>query len=187
MRERKYKRPRTPRELFIVFCEGETEKNYVELLKRHFRLPIAIKTKIGGSNINDRFINQCIREIVSTDIKNYRVFYIYDADVQATVEKLNNLKEGKVILSNPCIEIWFLLHNSCLSKSIDAPSAVKLLRDCPNGWKSYKKGCLSSDQENMLLDNMESAIFKAKKLNFPNNPSSNIYEFLDTLKKAQVR
>lgn len=186
MRERRNKRHRKPRELFIVFCEGETEKVYVEMLKQHYRLPITIKTKISGANINDRFISQCVKELVSPDIGNYRVFYIYDADVPAVVEKITNLKEGKAILSNPCIELWFLLHVKSHIKNTRSNEMVKCLRESAGCWGSYKKGMLSADQEKMLINNRYIASSRVSTLNYPHNPSSNFHQFLEELEDAKL-
>ena len=44
-----------------VFCEGETEEEYVNFLKREYRLPIEIITKVAGNKINSRYINECKR------------------------------------------------------------------------------------------------------------------------------
>lgn len=187
MRERKYKKVRTPREMFIVFCEGETERNYIELLKRHYRLPITIKTKISGAHINDRFVNQCVREVISSDIKSYEVYFIYDADVPAVVEKITNLKEGKAILSNPCIELWFILHAKPHLKSTVSEEMVRKLRESADCWKNYKKGILSKEQEKMLIENRDTASSRASSLSFPYNPSSNFHQFLDALEKARHR
>ena len=63
MRERRSKKTRNPKRVFLVLCEGETEKEYVEILKRHFRLPVAIKTKVRGCKINERLINSYVKEL----------------------------------------------------------------------------------------------------------------------------
>lgn len=57
MRERRFKKSRQPKKVFLVVCEGETEEEYVNMLKRHYRLPIAIKTKVSGNAVNLRLIN----------------------------------------------------------------------------------------------------------------------------------
>ena len=54
---------RMPRRVFLVICEGDTEETYVEALKQHFRLPIAIKTKVSGNKINARLVAQYIKEL----------------------------------------------------------------------------------------------------------------------------
>ena len=45
---------------FWVFCEGETEKAYIEYLRTNYRLPVKIISKIIGSKINDTIISSNI-------------------------------------------------------------------------------------------------------------------------------
>jgi len=90
-----------------VFCEGETEEEYVNFLKREYRLPIEIITKISGSSINSRYINSFKRD--SPQHESDKTFLIYDADVSAILERLNAIRGVSLILSNPSIELWYLL------------------------------------------------------------------------------
>lgn len=106
MRERINKKKRHPHRTFLVICEGETEQAYIEALKRQYRLPIAIRTKVSGNNIKERLVRQYLNELGLVDCDEYRIFYIYDCDVECIVTKLNKL-EGTLILTNPCIELWF--------------------------------------------------------------------------------
>ena len=64
MRERRFKKARQPKKVFLVVCEGETEEEYVNMLKRHYRLPISIKTKVSGNAVNPRLVNQYMRYLV---------------------------------------------------------------------------------------------------------------------------
>ena len=45
---------------FWVFCEGKTEKAYVEYLKAKYRLPVKIIPEITGSKISDKLISSHI-------------------------------------------------------------------------------------------------------------------------------
>ena len=109
MRKRQVTKKKTPHKVFLVICEGETEKTYIETLKRHYRLPIVIKTRVSGTKINQRLVSQYIAELGIDKGDQCHVFFVYDADVDEIVEKLKQLN-GTLILSNPCIELWYLLH-----------------------------------------------------------------------------
>ncbi|MDE6027289.1 MAG: RloB family protein [Muribaculaceae bacterium] len=182
---RRYKKERELREMFLVFCEGQTEKEYVELLKRHYRLPITIKTKVSGANINQRFVDQCVRELSLTRNEKCRIFYIYDADVDAVIEKLTALK-GTVVLSNPCVELWFLLHTKDFIKHVNSSEVIKVLAQSGACWKNYRKGYLSADQQKILIDKRQNAVGRANKLQYPANPSSNIYKFIEALENVKI-
>ncbi len=106
MRSRRKKTARVSKRPFLVLCEGETEEAYVELLKRHYRLPIAIKTKVSGNSLNDRLVKQYQNEIGEEDCS---VFFMYDGDIESVVLKLLKMENlGAVIITTPCLEFWFL-------------------------------------------------------------------------------
>ncbi len=60
MRKRKISKKKEPRTVFLVICEGETEREYVEILKLWYRLPVVIKTRVSGNKINQRLVDQYI-------------------------------------------------------------------------------------------------------------------------------
>ena len=183
MRERK-KKMRAPRKVFLVICEGETEREYVEGLKRFYRLPITIKTKVSGNNINPRLIRQYLQELGLSKDDGYAVFYIYDADVECIVQKLEAM-DGTVILTNPCFELWYLLHVKTHNSSLSSDGIVKTLVSCHPVWKSYIKGGLNNEQMKFLIENQEDACNRAKTLTPGQNPSSNMYEFISSLENEK--
>ena len=97
------------RPIFFVFCEGETEVSYVNYLKSKYRLPIQIVSKKSDSNISCRYIENCKREYFTTN--SDKTFLMYDLDVDGVLEKLTSISEVTLLISNPCVELWFLLHN----------------------------------------------------------------------------
>ena len=180
MRERRYKKTRKPHKVFLVVCEGETEEEYVNLLKRHYRLPITIKTKVSGNAVSLRLVNQYLKELGLTRNEDCQVFFIYDADVDCIVEKLMSLP-GTTILSNPSIELWYMLHSKNHRRYVQPDSILKELMSSHQVWKAYMKGKLTMDQQLHLLANKDAASLKAEKMVWPTNPSSNIYEFIKVL------
>ena len=92
--------------VILVLCEGETEECYIDFLKQKYRLPIKIVSKIVGSKINTRLIRRYKKELALTNSETINCFLMYDADVQSVVDNLMNCEE-KLLLSRPCIEVWF--------------------------------------------------------------------------------
>lgn len=182
MRERRYKKTRNPKRVFLVLCEGETEKTYIETLKRHFRLPVAIKAKVSGANINARLVNQYLHELGLENPRDYRVFFVYDSDVQPVVDRLREL-QGEAILTNPCIELWYLLHVRDHSRMQTSEEILRLLKATHSVWAGYTKGILSRDQQRHLLERYADAKVRASRLSWPNNPSSNFYDFIKALEE----
>ncbi|MDE7409264.1 MAG: RloB family protein [Muribaculaceae bacterium] len=180
MRERRFKKTRKPHRVFLVFCEGETEEEYVNMLKRHYRLPITIKTKVSGNAINPRLVNQYLKELGIDKEDDCSIFYVYDADIDCIISRLMNMP-GRSILSNPSIELWYLLHSRDFRRYTQSCSIIKELSASHPVWRSYAKGRLSKDQQSFLLANQQEASRKADRMNWPGNPSTNMYEFIQTL------
>lgn len=180
MRERRFRKARPSHKVFLVICEGETEAAYVEMLKQHYRLPITVKTKISGNAITARLVREYIRELGIGNNDECRVFYIYDADVECIVDRLRSMS-GDLVLSNPCIELWFMLHSVNYKRSESARSVVRQLCSCHSVWKSYGKGTLTAEQKNHLLASLSEALTRASALHWPENPSSNIHIFIEAL------
>ena len=180
MRERRFKKIKKPRKVFLVVCEGETEEEYVNMLKRHYRLPITIKTKVSGNAVNIRLINQYVKELGLEKNDGHRLFYIYDADVECIVDRLLDMP-GTAILSNPSIELWYLLHAKEYQRHAKSDLIIKDLSSSNPVWRSYVKGRLIPSQQMFLLTHQDEASRKAEKMEWPGNPSSNMYEFIHML------
>ncbi len=180
MRERKYKKSRKPHRVFLVVCEGESEEEYVNLLKKHYRLPITIKTKVSGNAVSARLVAQYLKELGLTKNDDYQVFFVYDADVECIVEKLLSIP-GTAILSNPSIELWYMLHSKDYRRYIKSDSTLMELTTSHPVWRTYMKGKLTLEQQKHLLANKEEACRRGAKMIWPTNPSSNMHEFIKVL------
>lgn len=180
MRERRFKRSRKPHKVFLVVCEGETEENYVEFLRQHYRLPITIKTKVSGNAVNRRLVNQYVKELGLQKDDDCRIFFIYDADVACVAERLLALP-GEVVLSNPSFELWFLLHSRELTRTVSSEELTRMLISCSPIWRSYEKGKLSQEQRRHLATSYREAMSRAKTLKWHENPSSNMHLFIEAL------
>ena len=172
--------------LFWVFCEGETEKEYVIFLRSRYRIPIRIEIKIVKSNISDAYIKSFKGKGFTHD--KDRNFLMYDADVKDVLEKIKKLKNIELLLSNPCIELWFLLHYEGHRAYIDSKGCVRKLEEKLEEKKdSYKKGTINKALKNQFIEKCSEACSRAKQLDPDKNPSSNIYEFIEALEKVKAQ
>ena len=185
MRERRFSKKRMARRVFLVICEGDTEETYVEALKQHFRLPIAIKTKVSGNKINARLVAQYIKELGLAKDDDYQVFYIYDSDIDCVVEKVRALP-GICVLSNPCIELWYMLHHAECRRPLDSANMLNVFSSSLHIWKTYLKWRLSNEQMRHLIENRGFAAERAAKLRWPDNPSSNMGVFIEAVENAKM-
>jgi hypothetical protein len=156
---------------FFVFCEGKTEISYVEFLRSEFRVPIQIIPRKSDSNISDKYIKRCESEYVTT--KNDRTFVMFDLDVDGLLERLNKLKDITLLVSNPCIEIWFLLHLEDCRSEISTEECIKRLS---SHFRKYKKGVLHDAEKSV-----STAIKRAETLPEHCNPSSDIHQLIKSI------
>lgn len=77
---------------FFVFCEGDTEVKYVELLRSHFRQPIHIIAKKTLLNITPELVERCKATYIQT--KDDHTFLMYDLDVPTMLERLKKISDA---------------------------------------------------------------------------------------------
>ena len=162
---------------FFVFCEGETEIAYVKFLRSLYRAPIQVIVKKGKSNISEDYIERSKNEYVRTE--QDKVFLMYDLDVDGMLEQLQKIPNAELLVSNPCVELWFLLHYQEQKTEISSDKCFKKLQMVSNG---YKKGVLAEEEKDELAKNKDQALERAKKLVEFQNPSSTVYKLLEKLK-----
>ena len=162
---------------YWIFCEGKTEEAYVSFLRSKYRLPIEIIPKVSGSNINEKFIAKS-KQGKSTAPKD-RNFLLYDGDITDTIEKLKKIKNATLLVSNPCIELWFLYHYKNQKGFITTDQCILDLTKIGNF--EYKKGPLNYKLKSKLDQNCQKACDRASKSTFLTNPSSNVHELIEEL------
>jgi len=164
-----------------VFCEGKTEQAYVAHLRAKFRIPIEIVTKISGANISAHTIIKC-KQGKPQHLKD-KDFLMYDADVQTVLERMSVIPNVTLLLSNPAIELWFLLHYKNQTAAISSEDCIRELSN--RNRMPYIKGQLDNKLRGKLDDECLQACSRAKSLHKTNNPSSNVYIFIETLESIK--
>jgi hypothetical protein len=99
------------------------------------------------------------------------VWCVFDVD-ESTTQILSDVyahaktKNIKIALSNPCFELWFLLHYKPIFSQISRQDVIKELKILIKG---YKK---DQNINHLLKDKLSTAISNAKKLNEVHKKSS---------------
>lgn len=161
---------------YFVFCEGKTEAIYVDLLRRSFRVPVEIVTRVSDSNISQPYIDRCKRERFTTS--SDKTFLMFDLDVASMLEHLKKIKEATLLLSNPCVEYWFLLHYKDVKKELTSSECIALLKKFE---ADYSKGNISAIMKKILIKNIEAASSRAKNKISYTNPSSTVHLLTDLI------
>lgn len=169
---RKAKQPKGKRmnPTFFVFCEGKTEAAYVDLLRRNFRVPVEIIARVSDSNISQPYIDRCKRDRFTTP--EDKTFLMFDLDVPGMLDRLKKIQDATLLLSNPCIEYWFLLHYVDVNREISSSECLALLRSKDHG---YSKGEFSTAMKRILIENIGAASVRASQKVAYDNPSSTVH------------
>lgn len=165
---------------FFVFCEGKTEIAYIKFLRSLYRVPIQVIPKKGKSNISKDDIGNSKRDYVTTN--QDKTFLMFDLDVAGVLEHLQKIPDAELLVSNPCVELWFLLHYQEQKSKLTSKKCIQKLQSFT---KDYKKGVLSEEEKNVLAANRDVAIKRAKLLEEYDNPSTTIYRLLELLKDKE--
>lgn len=179
MAREKKSNPRKMRPQFLVLCEGETEENYVNFLRQNYRLPIKIIPKVIGNKISSKIIKRYKKELVGPE-NSIKTFLMYDADQPEVLSRLNKCDEI-LLLSKPCIEIWFMAHYKTPQETeISSSNCVKQLKSIKN-WENYKKSILTSIQELELWNKRLDAVTNMESKSIDSKTFSLIFKFIKIL------
>ena len=105
---------------------------------------------------------------------------MYDMDVPAINEKLMACR-SELLLSNPCFEVWLLLHAREQKSPLSSEAALKALKKSAPVWQHYNKAIYTDTQKAFLREHLGEAICRSKALKDFQNPSSRIYKLLEIL------
>lgn len=166
---------------FWVFCEGKTEKSYVEYLRTKYRLPIKIIPEIIGSNISNKLISKHISK--KEKHPKDKIFLLYDADVNEVLQRLRQIKNANLLASNPSIELWFLLHYKNQTAGITEDECIRHLSN--RNRNKYKKGFIDEKLKQRIEEKQKDACERAERTVLYNNPSTNIFKFIKELESVK--
>lgn len=93
---------------------------------------------------------------------------MYDLDVAGILEHLKCIPDATLLVSNPCIELWFLLHCTDCSAELNQNSCIK--KDHAFS-EHYAKGKLNVKDFVNFGEGENRAIDRAKRLTSPLNYS----------------
>lgn len=176
----KYRKPqgRSVRPTFFVFCEGETEEEYVSFLRSHFRVPIEIDASVTGLGLTKEHIERYKRG--KTTMAKDRNFLIFDLDRPEILQRLEAIPDATIIATNPCFELWYLLHYTARRTALTSEDCIKkLLKANPK----YKKGHIDKTLREILAEKMDTATERAAALTTHGNPSTDVPQFIAALKE----
>ena len=148
-----FRRKRKP-SIFIV-CEGrnKTEKTYFNHFNERnasFNLRVFDSESTDITSMAKKATSLFINYQLDLDIGD-KVYCLVDLDLEPSKhEKFLKAKETykkiEIIPSNPCFEIWYLLHSKKVSRRLETDECLKFLKNSSQIWANYDKGKLTDSQ-----------------------------------------
>ena len=204
---------REPKRCFYLFCEGQrTEPDYFESIKKHYRntmlkeFSVDVLIPYGGGvplTIAQRAVKFAKskyglnrgRHRKNSFENNDEVWAIFDRDDHPNFSDAVVLCENngiKVGRSNPCFEVWLILHVKDYGAINDSHNVQKIYSSLkPSDKKSRNnQGCFSE-----LVKNVEDAEMRAEKQlklrrqenNSYGNPSTTVGRLTKSLREANEK
>lgn len=133
---------RQPRKTFVIFCEGErTEPEYLQALKRKpsvrdvAAVDIRVETSHGGAPLTLVSMAADARSrAISEEAEIDEFWCVFDvewpvnhANLKETIDQAHRNEIG-VAISNPCFELWLILHFQDQDRWLNNDQAAKLRR-----------------------------------------------------------
>lgn len=188
---------RSNRRELLIFVEGEvTEEDYLRHWHRRFRATINIEIhEFHGTPL------ALVERAVDSKKENEKlekrrrgrahdeVWCVFDVDAHPYVDEARRLAQThgvKLAISNPCIELWFLLHFHDQTAHIDRRAVQKEAKKHLACGKSLSEEALGS-----LDDRFDLAKLRAQRLDekhrgdqtpLPGNPSSDMWRVVDSIR-----
>jgi hypothetical protein len=187
---------RPNRRELLVFVEGEvTEEEYLKHWHRRFRQKVNVEIHEFHGSPN-ALVERAAEEKAKNEKEARRgrgrahdeVWCVFDVDDHPLLEEATELagREGiNLAVSNPCIELWFLLHFTDQTAYIERHAAQRATRTYLACGKSLTDQALA-----LLEDGFDVARARAQRLEqehrgdgtpAPGNPGSGLWRLIDSI------
>ncbi len=176
----------TQRKIVLIVCEGkETEPQYFNGLRVDCKNP-RVTIKIA----NEHGVPRTIVEIAKTHKHQFdydSVWCVFDVDEHPNIPDARQMARDngiKLAISNPCFELWLLLH-------FTEPPGCHDRKMIKRRLKGYIEGYDKKVDFGMLKPGLEDALRRAKRLDKqagdlgkPDcNPTTGVYRLVEVIRK----
>lgn len=163
---KRYTRER--KEIILIATEGKnkTERNYFREFNRSIK-GCAIVFSDGNNTDPVNIVHDALNSADKRDIEPRNgdsIYAVFDTDFKkesqiSEARKLAERNGVEIILSNPCFEVWLLLHFRYSTRGYQSNNEV--IKELNDVWPEYRKNIASFKQ---LRDRCEDAIENTGKL-----------------------
>ena len=195
---------RVPRRTFLVFCEGRrTEPDYLKALKREpeVRSIASVDIRIHEDTLGSAPLT-LVEAAVDARARTVQdrseideVWCLFDVEWPQNHPNLTEAltlarrNDVNVAVSNPCFELWLVLHFQDQTAWLDTNAAKRLLKGHDDSQGKAVDGAIymplraEAARRSRSLDKRH----KGDGKTFPNNnPSSGMHQFLDAVQRPET-
>lgn len=193
-----------PKKTFYLFCEGKnTEPDYFRALKRRIRDPLINIVDIPAAGVPLTIAHQSIEQanLIGKGAKRKKakqsyqeadeVWAVFDRDEHPHIEKAKQLCEVNnvgIAFSDPCFELWLILHIEDFNRACDRHDVQRALTDVD---ERYDRHGAKTTDFSALLENIEDAEMRADVLlrrrieeRGDTNPSTTVFRLTRRIRAA---
>jgi len=207
MKRRNYNSPRrtrTPQEQLRkirIHTEGKiTEPGYLNMLGRLYRQKVYLDINTTGQvpkSLVEQACQDDERRRQRRPIPPYdydEIWCVFDVDEHPDINQAIHRarqKGIKIAVSNPCFELWLMLHHQDQTAYIDRRDVQRLAREL----ELIKGKRIDDSSFNLLLEKYEDARRRAKELDRwhkgngsppRSNPSTGVWRLVDSIRDGRV-
>jgi len=191
-----------PKQLIIIVCEGEkTEPRYLQNFAKYHGNNLVRLDIVDGAGTPRSIVEKAVeknrahlKEIRRSkdSFDKFQVWAVFDVDEHPKIPEAKNLADAHGIhvgISNPCIEIWGILHYENHTAYIERHPAQSKLSTLMTGYDHNSGATFNfneiKDKYNIAKRNAKHLEVRHKTGGSPidENPSSNVYKLLDEIIK----
>lgn len=194
---RRRKSFRKPRARFLIVCEGMvTEPHYFRETRRTERGIIDLEIVPAGvpRSVVIRAVQmkkEAEREATRKKDQNLRydhIWCVFDVDEHPFVAEAKDQAQANgidVAVSNPCFELWFLLHFQDQTAHIDRNTVQRLCRKYMPGYeKTPPCDTLMPSQSIAIERAIKLEAWQVSRLNPGGNPSTGVYRLIQQIRQS---
>lgn len=162
-------RSRKPKRVILIAFEGinKTEKKYLKSFESRdsdYKILIVPGNETDPVNLVKKTIDKIKTEALNLN-EDDKAYCVFDADMNPNknaqigeARKLAERHKIEIIVSSPCVEIWFLLHYEYTTRTMTSDEVIKRLK------KHYPQYEKNADIYKEINDQTHEAIKRAHKL-----------------------
>jgi hypothetical protein len=190
-----------PRRRFLILCEGEvTEPAYFKSLRHEIRnrlIEVEIVPACGVPKTLVEFavdrMKNAIREsrrLGDTFLKYDEVWCVFDVDSHPNLAEARQQARDnglKIAISNPCFELWLLLH---FQDQFSEQHRDEIRRICKQCLPDYKKLIPYEKIRGSYDDAVRRAVYleqmHGRRGTTDGNPSTGVFQLTESLRKGSI-